>query len=98
MFDYYKSHWDRKLLIAKKIREKGECHISQKGRRIQVICPYSKQFTEEATAIGGVWKDRSTIWSFRIQGFFKVRILATAIFGKSNVKVLGKIEVPRVRS
>ena len=94
--EYYTDHWASKIKQYKILREKGECHIWQKGRRLQLVCPYNARFVQVAIGLSGNWRDKTGIWSFRIQSYTLVKAEAIKFFGKDKV-IIGAITVPRER-
>lgn len=70
------------LSIGKVTIEKMDAHL---GRKIHVSCPLNDQFTAGAKRLGGVWKARSSVWSFDPLLSQQVTDLCNRVFGPEHV-------------
>lgn len=77
--------WEARRKAQDAIRAKGECWITYKLRRVNVVCPYNEDFVTGAKAIGGDWRYKSEIWSFRSASSKLVLQLAHEVFGVKKV-------------
>lgn len=91
---YFKTRWDERNRVSEEIRRLGQVHMQQKGRRLRVICPLDEDFRKACIELSGTWRERSGIWSFRIQSFKLVYQAAVKVFGKINVNLVGDIQAP----
>lgn len=89
---YFQLQWADRIKQYKAIRAKGQCVIWQKGRRLQLVCAYNPKFVQAATSLSGNWRDKSGIWSFRVQSYGLVKAQAIKYFGQDNVIVQGSIQ------
>lgn len=78
-------HWNAERELADIIRAAGKYRITSKGRRLHVICPFNEQFRFRARELAGVYRDRSSVWTFKIQSKRLVMDLLIEIFGKDAI-------------
>jgi hypothetical protein len=83
-------HWNAERELADVIRAAGKYRVLSKGRRLHVICPYHDVFKWRARELGGVYRERSGMWTFKIQSKRLVMDLLIEIFGKDAMIQEGK--------
>lgn len=82
---YFKIQWDRRIAKYNAIRAEGRAVMVQDGRRFSVICPHSIDFIKGAKELSGTWRDKTAVWTFRIQSYRLVYDLACTVFGADKV-------------
>lgn len=58
--------WAKRAARRDDIIRLGQCSIEfHNKKRFQVICPHSAEFRDRALVMGGVFRHRAGVWSFR---------------------------------
>jgi hypothetical protein len=81
-----KQYWAKKRQANLDKTAQGLVYTIQVGRRIQVTCPDNDDFTRGAKELGGIWRDRTQLWSFPIERKRLVRDLVIQCFGMEDIQ------------
>lgn len=87
----FEDFWDQQRQDRDRIRLEGKVLIEYRNSNgftphLYVVCPKDERFIAQAKLIGGIWLQRSQVWSFR--GFLEtVEVLCASVFGSENVQV-----------
>lgn len=82
----WKHLWVQRLKHNTAIAAREECHINLRGTRVHVAAPYSHLFKIQANILGGCWRPKTGVWSFRASAAEIVHDLCIQIYGSANVR------------
>lgn len=88
--NFYRMKWEQQRKDREEAIGKGLCVMLQRGRRLQVTCPFNEEFVKQAQIMSGTWRAISGMWSFRIQAYPLVYKTACDIFGTNKVMGLNR--------
>ncbi len=81
---FFQAHWERKREKIKALQQAGNVTITEVSSRLQVVCPESDTFTAGAKELGGRWRHKTGIWSFRLSSKRLVMILIKECFPEAQ--------------
>jgi hypothetical protein len=81
----YQRFWNKRRDYTKRAKEQGIVLTRVAAGRIQVTVPFTEEFVKEAHHMGGRWRKRTEMWSFRASVRPRLFEVLDNLYGKENI-------------